>query len=144
MPYSRVAFVAADAEPAREALAALTRRYGQNKPEDADVIVALGGDGLAVEPSTKPNDHGYTAGARQLQQARQRQHRPTHRLPELGQRPEPQARVQPREGRRVDELTWGLRDLFWRPADQPAEVEITEIHADAPSRRPQSRSCHTR
>ena len=25
------------------------------------------------------------------------------------------AAEQPREGRRLDELTWGLRDLFWRP-----------------------------
>ncbi len=49
MPYSRVAFVAADADLAREALAALTQRYGQNKPEDADVIVALGGDGFMLE-----------------------------------------------------------------------------------------------
>lgn len=49
MPYSRVAFVAADAEPAREALATLTHKYGQHKPEDADVIVALGGDGFMLE-----------------------------------------------------------------------------------------------
>ena len=48
-PYSRVAFVAADAQPAREALDVLTRRYGQHKPEDADVIVALGGDGFMLE-----------------------------------------------------------------------------------------------
>ena len=49
MPYSRVAFVAGDADPAREALSALTRRYGQHKPEEADVIVALGGDGFMLE-----------------------------------------------------------------------------------------------
>ena len=49
MPYSRVAFVAADAAPAREALAVLTQRYGQRQPEDADVIVALGGDGFMLE-----------------------------------------------------------------------------------------------
>ena len=30
------------------------------------------------------------------------------------------ARVQPREGRRLDEITWGLRDLFWRPAAETA------------------------
>ena len=30
------------------------------------------------------------------------------------------ARVQPREGRRLNELTWALRDLFWRPAPEPA------------------------
>ena len=49
MPFSRVAFVAADAELAREALTALTGKYGQQKPEDADVIVALGGDGFMLE-----------------------------------------------------------------------------------------------
>lgn len=49
MPFSRVAFVAADGPPAREALAALTQRYGQHKPEEADVIVALGGDGFMLE-----------------------------------------------------------------------------------------------
>ena len=49
MPYSRVAFVAADAPPAREALDVLTHRYGQCKPEESDVIVALGGDGFMLE-----------------------------------------------------------------------------------------------
>ena len=49
MSYSRVAFVAADSPQAREALSELTQRYGQHKPEDADVIVALGGDGFMLE-----------------------------------------------------------------------------------------------
>lgn len=49
MTFSRVAFVAADAQAARDALAALIKRYGQHKPEDADVIVALGGDGFMLE-----------------------------------------------------------------------------------------------
>jgi NAD+ kinase len=49
MPFSRVAFVAADAPAPRDALEALTQRYGQHKPEDADVIVALGGDGFMLE-----------------------------------------------------------------------------------------------
>jgi len=49
MPYSRVAFVAADGQPASDALSALTRRYGQHPPEAADVIVALGGDGFMLE-----------------------------------------------------------------------------------------------
>ena len=31
------------------------------------------------------------------------------------------AHVQPREGRRLDELTWGLRDLFWRPAESAGD-----------------------
>jgi NAD+ kinase len=49
MPFSRVAFVAADAQAAHDALKALTERYGQHRPEDADVIVALGGDGFMLE-----------------------------------------------------------------------------------------------
>ena len=47
--YSRVAFVAADTDQAREALEMLVNRYGQNPPEKADVIVALGGDGFMLE-----------------------------------------------------------------------------------------------
>lgn len=49
MAYARVAFVATDSDPAQEGLAALTARYGQIAPEDADVIVALGGDGAMLE-----------------------------------------------------------------------------------------------
>ncbi len=49
MAYSRVAFVAADTDPAREALKDLTQRYGQYRPDEADAIVALGGDGFMLE-----------------------------------------------------------------------------------------------
>ncbi len=45
----RIAFVASDAEPAQEALASLTARYGQADPWDAEIVVALGGDGLMLE-----------------------------------------------------------------------------------------------
>jgi NAD+ kinase len=45
----RLAFVAADAVEARAAEAALTRRYGQRSIDSADVIVALGGDGLMLQ-----------------------------------------------------------------------------------------------
>jgi len=44
-----IAFVASDADPAREAADMLTRRYGAVAPEQADVIVALGGDGFMLE-----------------------------------------------------------------------------------------------
>jgi NAD+ kinase len=44
-----VAFVASDAEPAREAAQALAKRYGSVPPAEADVIVALGGDGFMLE-----------------------------------------------------------------------------------------------
>jgi len=44
-----VAFVAADTEPAQTALAELRRRWHPVEPEEADIIVALGGDGFMLE-----------------------------------------------------------------------------------------------
>ena len=49
MTFTRVAFVAADTAPAEESLAVLAKRYGQRDPKDAEVIVALGGDGFMLE-----------------------------------------------------------------------------------------------
>lgn len=43
-----IAFVSADTDDARSALARLTEIYGQRPPEDADVIVVLGGDGFML------------------------------------------------------------------------------------------------
>ena len=43
------AFVAADSDDARIALAQLTRRYGGVAPDSAEIIVALGGDGFMLE-----------------------------------------------------------------------------------------------
>jgi NAD+ kinase len=48
-----MAFVAADVAEARAAQAALAGRYGQHGPEDAEVIVALGGDGLMLQTMHK-------------------------------------------------------------------------------------------
>jgi NAD+ kinase len=45
----RIAFVAADTSEARDACARLTARYGAAPFNDADTIVALGGDGLMLE-----------------------------------------------------------------------------------------------
>jgi NAD+ kinase len=45
----RLAFTASDRPEAQEALARLEARYGQAPFEDADVIVALGGDGFMLE-----------------------------------------------------------------------------------------------
>jgi NAD+ kinase len=45
----RVAFVASDAEAAQQALLELRRRYGTVEPEEADIIVPLGGDGFMLE-----------------------------------------------------------------------------------------------
>jgi NAD+ kinase len=46
---SRIAFVAAQTEIAIAARLRLTALYGDTTPENADVIVALGGDGLMLE-----------------------------------------------------------------------------------------------
>ena len=46
--FKRIAFVASDTPAAQKARRALVRRYGDALPETADVIVALGGDGLML------------------------------------------------------------------------------------------------
>jgi len=47
--YERLAFVASPIAEAQDALHKLTRHYGNVAPEAADVIVALGGDGLMLQ-----------------------------------------------------------------------------------------------
>ncbi|MEO5375196.1 MAG: NAD kinase [Alphaproteobacteria bacterium] len=49
MASGKFAFVAGDTAPAQEALRRLTRLHGQIPPEQADIIVALGGDGFMLE-----------------------------------------------------------------------------------------------
>ena len=46
--FKSIAFVASDTPSAQKARRALVRRYGEALPETADVIVALGGDGLML------------------------------------------------------------------------------------------------
>ena len=46
--YKRIAFVASETPSAQKARRQLIRRYGDAQPEAADVIVALGGDGLML------------------------------------------------------------------------------------------------
>lgn len=49
MPAARnIAFLASDVPIAQQSLDRLAARYGQHAPEDADVIVALGGDGFML------------------------------------------------------------------------------------------------
>jgi NAD+ kinase len=55
--HPRVAFVASEAEAARAALAELRQRYGTVSPEEADIIVPLGGDGFMLETL-----HRFVAG----------------------------------------------------------------------------------
>ncbi|MEM8979088.1 MAG: NAD kinase [Pseudomonadota bacterium] len=45
----KIAFLASPAEIAETARRRLAQRYGDRKPEDADVIVALGGDGFMLQ-----------------------------------------------------------------------------------------------
>jgi NAD+ kinase len=44
-----IAFIAADTAEAQSALPSLARKYGSVRPESADVIVALGGDGFMLQ-----------------------------------------------------------------------------------------------
>jgi NAD+ kinase len=46
--FKHIAFVASDTPSAQKALRRLVRRYGGASPETADVVVALGGDGLML------------------------------------------------------------------------------------------------
>ncbi|HEY0236968.1 MAG TPA: NAD(+) kinase, partial [Afipia sp.] len=47
--YERIAFVASQSPEAQQALAQLVSQYGNRAPDDADVVVALGGDGLMLQ-----------------------------------------------------------------------------------------------
>jgi NAD+ kinase len=47
--YERIAFVASTSPEAQQSRERLARRYGDCGPEQADVIVALGGDGLMLQ-----------------------------------------------------------------------------------------------
>jgi NAD+ kinase len=47
--YDRIAFVASAGPEAQQALAQLVELYGNHNPADADVVVALGGDGLMLQ-----------------------------------------------------------------------------------------------
>src|SRR5262245_40975206 len=47
--YERIAFVASPSPEAADAHKRLTASYGNSEPDKADVIVALGGDGLMLQ-----------------------------------------------------------------------------------------------
>lgn len=49
MTAPRIAFLASHADGAREALEALVSVHGQHAPAEADVVVALGGDGFMLQ-----------------------------------------------------------------------------------------------
>lgn len=48
-PLLSLAFVAAETDDAQEAQKKLAALYGQDRPEEADIIVALGGDGFMLQ-----------------------------------------------------------------------------------------------
>ena len=48
MKFNKIAFIASDAHDAQNALKELSKKYKNTKVVDADVIVALGGDGLLL------------------------------------------------------------------------------------------------
>jgi NAD+ kinase len=48
-PSPRIAFLASPVDGARQSLEALAERHGQHAPEEADVLVALGGDGFMLQ-----------------------------------------------------------------------------------------------
>ncbi|MBN8968994.1 MAG: NAD kinase [Rhizobiales bacterium] len=47
--YPRIAFVASQSPESQKAFAQLVEHYGNRDPDDADVVVALGGDGLMLQ-----------------------------------------------------------------------------------------------
>jgi NAD+ kinase len=49
MKFSRIAFLASETPVAKRAFTALVKRYGNAAPDTADVMVALGGDGLMLQ-----------------------------------------------------------------------------------------------
>ena len=49
MAFSKIAFVASNSDEAEAAKRALEQRYGRISPDEADVIVALGGDGFMLQ-----------------------------------------------------------------------------------------------
>ncbi|MCH7865175.1 MAG: NAD kinase [Proteobacteria bacterium] len=49
MKFETIAIAAADGTEAQEALRSLSRRYATVAPEEADIVVALGGDGFMLE-----------------------------------------------------------------------------------------------
>ncbi|QFR32100.1 NAD kinase [Ancylobacter sp. TS-1] len=56
--YGRIAFVASEAPDALLAQAQLVGRYGNVAPEEADVVVALGGDGFMLQTLHRFRDSG--------------------------------------------------------------------------------------
>src|SRR5207245_7484830 len=59
--FERIAFVASPIAEAEEALGRLAGRYGNLAPDEADVIVALGGDGFMLQTL-----HGFMSAGKPI------------------------------------------------------------------------------
>ena len=57
---TKIAILASDAPEALEAAALLRARYGDVPLDEADVIVALGGDGLMLQALHDDDEHGQS------------------------------------------------------------------------------------
>jgi len=55
--FEHIAFTASPAEIAQDGLDALVQRYGQHRLEEADVVVALGGDGFMLQTLHATQDY---------------------------------------------------------------------------------------
>lgn len=55
---NRFAFVHANTDKAKSAQRAMVKLYGQSPPEEADIIVALGGDGFLLETLSRFSESG--------------------------------------------------------------------------------------
>ena len=53
MKFEKIAFVASEVPEAEAAAARLAARYGNVEPAEAQVIVALGGDGLMLQTARR-------------------------------------------------------------------------------------------
>ncbi len=58
MTFNKLCFVASKTDDAEQAKITLNKRYGNNSPETADIIVALGGDGFMLECLHRFNNSG--------------------------------------------------------------------------------------
>ncbi|MGB5408821.1 MAG: NAD kinase [Thiogranum sp.] len=58
MQFSKAAFLASNSETAQAALAALQKGYQHSSPDEADIIVALGGDGFMLHTLHRYMDRG--------------------------------------------------------------------------------------
>ena len=130
MTTPRIAFLASPAEDAQVALAALTAAHGQHLPADADILVALGGDGFMLQTLHRHGDLGKPVYGMKLGTVGflMNQHRVEDLLPRLAAA-EPavlkplEMVVQTESGARVESLAYNEVSLL-RQTRQAAHIAI--------------------